>query len=329
MLSLNVNPQFALNLAKQSGKVDTVMEQLSTGQRINRSADDAAGISIAETMRSSIQGSQQAQQNIQDAINIVKIGEDGVNGLMPIIDRMKELVVRAANSTNTQQDRDAAQQELDQLRGLFAQNYITAKDFRIALDGKDNADRVLWFQVGPNAGDLMNVDYNPLRNILGPFVISMYGYEDLYNSPYQEILAGYMGSPIPKPTDPVPPPPVGPTVPPGTTWAQAFPKKLLVNSGQDSDIAASNDLLDTNKTAILGQLTYLGACENRLQATADNVGAFQLDVADSESKIRDVDMAAAMTELTKSQVIAQSAQAMLAQANQRPQQVLQLLRGNG
>jgi flagellin len=329
MLSLNVNPQFAINLSQRSAETDSAMLHLSTGKRINTSADDPAGMTIAETMRSTINGAQQAQRNTQDAINIVKIGEDGVNGLMPILDRMKELVVRAGNSTMTQGDKDAIQGELDQMRGLFAQSYQTAKDFRIALDGKTNADRVLWFQTGPNANDLVSVDYNPLRNILGPLVISMFGYKDLYNSPYQEILAGYGPTPIPKPDDPVPPPPIGPNVPPGTTWDQAFPKKLVVNSGQQADIDASNTLVTDNKAAIVGQVTYLGAVENRLQANLEQVSSFEINISDSESKIRDVDIASEMTKLTKSQVVQQSAQAMLAQANQRSSQVLALLRPNG
>jgi flagellin len=329
MLSLNVNPQFAINLSQQSATTDESMLRLSTGKRINNSGDDPAGMTIAETMRSSVNGSQQAQRNIQDAINIVKIGEDGVSGLLPVMDRMKELIVRAGNSTNTAADKDAIQAELDQQRGLFAQAYQTAKDFRISLDGKNNADRVLYFQTGPNANDLVSVDYNPLRNILGPMVISMFGYKDLYNSPYQQILAGYGPSPIPKPDDPVPPPPVGPNVPPGTTWDQAFPKKLVVNSGLQADVDAANTFVTDNKAAIVGQVSYLGAIENRLQANLDQVSSFEISIADSESKIRDVDIASEMTKLTKSQVIQQSAQAMLAQANQRASQVLSLLRPGG
>lgn len=325
MLTFNINQQYLVNLTRQSDKTEKWMAQLSSGQRINTAADDAAGITIAEKMRSEVNGSTQAVANIQDAVNIVKIGEDGVNGLMPVIDRMRELIVKAGNSTNTQSDKDAMQGEMDQLRGLFAQAYTTAKDFRIALDGKDDSDRVLNFQVGPNANDLVQVDYNPLRNTLGPMVLNMFGYKDLYNSPYQEILAGYVGSPIPNPNDPVPPPPIGPNVPAGTTWDQAYPKVLTVNGSADQ---TSNALtfLDTNHTALTGQLTYLGSVENRLSATLDQVSSFQIDIADSESKIRDTDMASAMSEMTKSQVVAQAAQAMLAQANQRPAQVLQLLR---
>jgi flagellin len=246
---------------------------------------------------------------------------------MPIIDRMKELAVKAANTTNTQADKDAIQNEVDELRGLFAQAYFTAKDFRIALDGKDNADRVLNFQVGPNAGDLISVDYNPLRGILGPMTINMFGYEDLYNSPYQELLAGYVGSPIPQPNDPVPPPPVGPATPPGTTWAQFFPKVMTLNGTAGQTDTAMN-FLDSNKTALLGQVTYLGAIANRLEATANNVSMFEMDITDSLSKIRDVDMASEVSNLSKSQVIQQSAQAMLAQANARPEQVLELLRSS-
>jgi flagellin len=142
------------------------------------------------------------------------------------------------------------------------------------------------------------------------------------------MLLGFVpADPLPAPNDPVPPPPIGPNVPPGTTWAQYLPKQLSANTGI-ADVNKAMDLLDKAKVDLMGQVTYLGAISNRLEATLDTVSAFEVDITSSLSEIRDVDMAAEMTHLTKSQVLAQSAQAMLAQANQRPLQVLELLRNN-
>lgn len=322
MLSLSINTFYATRAARQSDAVEKSLEKLSSGKRINRASDDAAGLSIAEGLRAQVLGSRQAIRNIQDAINVVKIGEDGVAGIFPIMQRIRELTLQAANSTYTDQDRAAMQDEIDELKNLIPQAFYVAHEARIDLDGNPS-DRILEFQVGPNPGDMISVDYNPLRDVLYNLVFEAFGYEELYNSPFGEMLVAAFGSPAPQPSDPVPPF-LG--HPPGTTFAQAFPKQLLINPGTEANINRTLSIIDNRQTGLVGQAAYLGAMQNRLEHTLSNVANAEVNVASSESMIRDLDMAEEMTKLTKSQVMQQSAMAMITQANARPLAVLELLR---
>lgn len=325
MLSLSTSSLFATTVGRQAEAVERSLQKLSSGVRINRAADDPAGLSIADGYKALIQGSEQAVRNINDAINIVRIGQDGVAGIFPIVDRMRELILQAANGTASPEDKNALQNELDSLKNLIPDAFQVAHSARIDLDGKDNADRILHFQVGPNANEMISVDYNPLRDMLHRNVLDIFGYEDLYNSKYGEMLVAAFGSPAPEPDDPVPPIPPFTSFPPGTTFAQAFPKKLVVD-GTAQQMGTALNIVDQFKLDIVGQAAYLGSITNRLESTLMNVQTAQINLTASESQIRDVDMALELSQLTKAQVIEQSAQAMLAQANARPFRVLELLR---
>lgn len=323
MLSLSMDSFYAKTVSRNAAAVDLNFERMSSGRRINRAGDDPAGMSIAESLRTQVEGSQQASRNVQDAINVIRIAQDAIGGFMPILDRMKELIVQASNSTYTDAQREPMQREVDELKALFTQAYFAAKDFRVALDGVNNADRILNFQVGSNSGQYLSVDYNPLRGVMGQFIVDAFGYQELYDSPFQEFLAGYYGSPIPQPTDLVPP---VPPFTPGQTFAQALPKKIVLTPRTDADIATAFSVVDNAKVALLGQATYFGAISNRLESTLENLGSFTENAAQSMSTIRDVDFAAQSVEMTKSQVLQQASTAILAQSNQRPFQVLELLR---
>lgn len=323
MLSLSMNTFYAKTVIRNASAVDESFERMSSGKRINNAGDDPAGMSIAETLRTQVEGTQQASRNLQDAINVIKIAQDAIGGFMPIFDRIKELTVQASNSTYTDAQREPMQREVDELKALFTQAYFAAKDFRVALDGVNNADRILHFQVGSNAGQLISVDYNPLRGVMGQFIIDSYGYEELYNSPFQEFLAGFIGSPIPLPTDLVPPvPPFNP----GDTYADAFPKKINLTPRTDANIAQAFAVVDAAKTGILGQATYFGAITNRMEQTLENIGSFGENAAQALSTLRDIDFAAQSVEMTKNQILQQASTSILAQSNQRPFQVLELLR---
>lgn len=321
MLSLQLNSSFALNVSRAASAVDSSMQKLSSGLRINSSEDDPAGTAIAEGLDSLVRGSQTAQQNIQNGINLVQIGEDGVQGMIPVLQRMRELVLQAGNGTYTGTQRQSMQQEIDQIKQLLPQAFYVAHDARINLDGKNNADRILNFQVGPDSGQLISVDYNPLRDAMRSMILDTFGYSQLYNSQWQEFLVGGFGSPAPKPTDPAPPP-----SPPGTTMAMAFPSKMDITSGSDASITQALGVIDNSIQSLTAQAAYLGAIQNRFETTLQNVSSFQLDAQGSESQIRDTDMAAEVTNLTRAQVIQQSATAMLSQSNQQPFQILQLLK---
>ena len=103
------------NLSTVTGAQQKSTEKLSSGYRINRAADDAAGLSISEKLRSQIRGLDKAASNSQDGISLVQVAEGALNETHSILQRMNELATQAANDTNTSSDRDALQQEMDQL----------------------------------------------------------------------------------------------------------------------------------------------------------------------------------------------------------------------
>lgn len=327
MLSMIPNAAYAHQLSRHADNVETSMGRLSGGTKLNYAYEDPADFAIAEAMSKQGSAAREVSGIIQDGINILRIGQDGVQGIVDVIQSLRDVVVQAANgSIHTPEQNAIFQQDLDTQKGLLFQAYIAAKNFRVKLDGLDNADRVLNFQVGTGAGEVMEVDYNPLRDAMRDAIFGAFGYEELYNGTDSFFFLSTLINPPPPPTDVVPPPPFGPAVPPGTTWAEAFPKKLLVDPPSAVNLQSSFALLDTAKSAIVAQEAYLGSCAIRMEEHLAVMQQFELNMAASESAIRDTDMASESTAMTKSQVLQQASQAMLAQANSRALQVLELLR---
>lgn len=137
------------------------MERLSSGLRINRAADDPAGLAISEKMRAQIRGLNQASRNAQDAISLIQTGEGALNETHAILQRMSELAVQAANDTNTESERDAIQEEIDQL---------TEEITRIGDNTEFNTMKILngsktsfTIQVGANAGQTMTIELSDMR----------------------------------------------------------------------------------------------------------------------------------------------------------------------
>jgi flagellin len=318
MLSLSVNTYYATMVGRQADAVQASMEKLSSGVRINHASDDAAGLSIAETLHAQVVGSQQAISNIQEANNIMGIAQDGVQGLVPILQRIRTLILQSANGTNTNTDRAAMQSEIDAIKGLMISNFQEAHNARINLDGNPS-DRILDFQVGANPGDIISADFNPLHDVLYSMILGSFGYSGLYTQ-YNQFLTSMFGTPVPPPATVV-----APFAP--LTLAQAFPQNLTVNPGTTANITGSMALVDTSLQGLDLQAAYLGAVSNQLTHTLNSVTSYQINVAQSESTIRDTDMAAEVTSMTRSQILQQSATAMLAQSNSQALSILQLLKG--
>ncbi|MEL4024099.1 flagellin Hag [Lysinibacillus endophyticus] len=245
------------------------MEKLSSGLRINRAGDDAAGLAISEKMRGQIRGLDMASKNAQDGISLIQTAEGALNETHAILQRMRELAVQGGNDTNVTADREAIQDELNQL--------MSEVD-RIANTTEFNTQNLLkgsfsgTFQIGANDGQVINV------------AISGMG-------------AGSLGL---------------------TTSA--------ISVGDNALASSSISALDAAIETVSKQRSQLGALQNRLDHTINNLGASSENLTAAESRIRDVDMAKEMMEQTKQSILAQASQAMLAQANQQPQGVLQLLR---
>ncbi|WP_060788341.1 flagellin N-terminal helical domain-containing protein [Geobacillus zalihae] len=243
------------------------MEKLSSGLRINRAGDDAAGLAISEKMRGQIRGLEMAAKNSQDAISLIQTAEGALNETHAILQRMRELAVQGANDTNTTADRNQIQQELNQLLSEIDRIADTTQfNTKNLLDGSFTGT----FQVGANDGQVIALSITAMDTSgLG------------------------IGS---------------------------------ISVDSNANASASMSLIDAAIAKVSTERSKLGAYQNRLEHTINNLQTSAENLTAAESRIRDVDMAKEMMEFTKNNILTQAAQAMLAQANQQPQSVLQLLR---
>jgi flagellin len=253
------------NLSMTEGGLAKSMERLSSGFRINRAADDAAGLAISERLRGQIKGLDQAQRNSQDAVSLVQTAEGSLTEVHAMLQRVRELAVQYKNGSLSSSDRLAIQSEVNMLASEIERIGSTAQFNGIQLL---NVSQTISFQVGAQDGEIITVS-----------TISL-----------------------------------GSSVPPSVYQLTA------VGSGDISEIDVAID-------AISAQRAQFGAVQNRLDHTLANLAVYQENIQASESRIRDVDMASEMVNFTKLQILQQSGTAMLAQANQTPQSVLQLLKG--
>jgi flagellin len=270
----------ALNTYRQLGNANksqmSSMEKLSSGLRINKAGDDAAGLSISEKMRGQIRGLDQASRNSQDGISMIQTAEGALSEAQDILQRMRELAVQAANDTNVSVDRTAISDELGQLKTELTRIKDTTQfNTQKLLDGTSaGSGGTVTLQVGANATESMSLDFTATGiNLAG--VITTIGTIDV------------------------------------------------------SDNAKAQTQVSTFQTAlnsVSSGRSKLGAYQNRLDHTINNLNNASENLTAAESRIRDVDMAKEMMNQTKSSILAQASQAMLAQANQQPQGVLQLLR---
>jgi flagellin len=252
------------NLASVSAKVSESMERLSSGYRINRAADDAAGLAISEKMRAQIRGLTQAQRNSQDGVSLVQTAEGALQTVHSMLQRVRELAVQYKNGTLSAGNQSAIQSEVLQLASEIERIGSTTKFNGICLL---NTTGTVSFQVGSNDGEQIGVATISLGSASGV----------------------------------------------GSTYYN------LASATSVSTIDAAIDNVSAERAA-------LGAVQNRLQYSLDNVGIYQENLVSAESRIRDVDMAAETVNLTKNQILTQAGTAMLAQANQAGQGVLSLLR---
>ncbi|WP_434296947.1 flagellin [Clostridium sporogenes] len=266
MNAMNSHRQMTANV----GSAGKAMEKLSSGLRINRAGDDAAGLAISEKMRGQIRGLDQASRNSQDAISLIQTAEGSLNETHSILQRMRELAVQSRNDTNVTQDRTALNDEFKQLQEEITRiGNQTEFNTQKLLNGSFSAKK---FQIGANQGQTIQLSIKTMTATgIG--------------------VAGANASI-------------------GTAGAASAAIKTI-NSG-----------INTVST----ERSKLGALQNRLEHTITNLNTSSENLQASESRIRDVDMAKEMMNFSKNNILQQAAQAMLAQANQAPQGVLQLLR---
>lgn len=263
IMALNAHRQLAINQANSSKS----MEKLSSGFRINRAGDDAAGLAISEKMRGQIRGLKQASRNAQDGISLIQTAEGALNESHAILQRMRELAVQSSTDTNTDDDRTELQKEVSALI--------------------EELDRI---------GN--NIEFNTQKLLDGTFT----GKKIHIGANMDQAIT--------------------------LSISNMTASGLGVNEVDISSQTGANTAISTIDEAIKtlsSQRSSLGALQNRLEHTINNLNNAAENLQAAESRIRDVDMAEEIMAFTKNSILQQAATAMLAQANMAPQTVLQLL----
>lgn len=393
--AMNTHRQLTSNTANTNKNI----EKLSSGLRINRAGDDAAGLAISEKMRGQIRGLDMASKNSQDAISLIQTAEGALNESHSILQRMRELSVQSANDTNTDADRKELQSEVKQLvteldrignttefntkklldgsaKGVTEAVAGTAKvnnnsgvkidpaqiaalnttagtagttskvdgAYMIVRTGTNGAagafDATDYKLIGPNgdeitsaatnititdtavsfgtdilagAGSLTVTSMNAMK--VGESMTFVFGKDEAASAELKDSIMTQIGANA------------GQTafISVGDMRAEALGVKDI-NISSKFGAATAIETVQNAMQKVSSQRSSLGAMQNRLEHTINNLGAASENLSAAESRIRDVDMAKEMMAQTKNNILAQASQAMLAQANQQPQGVLQLLR---
>ncbi len=265
MQAINTNRMLGQNVKA----VAKSTEKLSSGYRVNRAADDAAGLSISEKMRNQIRGINQAVSNSEDGVSLIQTAEGNMNEIHSILQRMGELANKAANDVNSADERTAIKNEMEQL---------TEEIDAIASKAQFNGTKLLdggytgkFLQVGANKGENMRISIGAMK-------------------------AADIG------------------ITSGTVAVTTHSKASVAMSAITGAIKKVSEAR-----------SQLGAVQNRLGYTINNLENYSENLTSAESTIRDTDMAAEMTTYTKTSILQQAAQSMLAQANQSTQGVLSLI----
>lgn len=318
-------------LAKNERALNKAMEQLSTGRKINSAADDAAGLAISTRMSTQIIGLEQAIQNASDAISMVNTAEGAMDEMTNLLQRMRELALQAANGTTDAADRSYLNLEYQALAAeidRIADN--TEWNGRTILNNRANGSgsSMVAFQIGMDAGQTISVDFGDFTNAgtiytdhataSAATVGTAASAVTVFESDAGTFLKFNAGTTLTYASG---------AAGTGTTTYTGSAASIAANSTASAQAAATRvlDAVDTALTAISNQRASFGAVSNQLTHAVDNLTNVVINAKDSRSRMMDTDYAASTSELARTQIIQQASTAMLAQANQLPQSVLQLL----
>ncbi|MEI3367472.1 MAG: flagellin [Clostridium sp.] len=382
----------ALNAHRNMGINNTAagksMEKLSSGLRINRAGDDAAGLAISEKMRGQIRGLTQASRNSADGISMIQTAEGALNETTNILQRMRELAVQASNDTNTTSDRNEIQKEINALTeevdrianntefntqkllngnkngvgGEVVNEAVTAQKgkFEVTIDNVDNNKEITidgesmkitnkddldtelankfknyeFTVTDTNGGagkkivitqkageetdkESMKISYEGKAQVVDVKTVGVAAKDEELSDGKAHIQVGANSKQSMK-------------IEIGDMRAKALNivdergNSLSVLSAEDANKAIT--AFDAALNEVSSQRANLGAVQNRLEYTISNLDNTAENLTSAESTLRDVDMAKEMMEYSKNNILNQAAQAMISQANQQPQNVLQLLR---
>lgn len=255
------------------------MKRLSSGLRINSAADDPVGLAVSEKMRAQIRGLKQAKSNAEDAISFLQTGEGALDQTTDILQRMRELVIKAQNSgVLSESDKTAISTELCQLRDEIDRiSKTTTFNTKNILDGSFTKENPAVFQIGASTADCDRISV-------------------IINDMSSKGLSEFEG------------------------------ERFSVDISSPEETNKTLKAVDYALSKVLMQRTNLGAVENRLGYTINNLETTEENLTAAESRIRDVDMAEEIVNYTKYAMLSKVAMMMLSQANQQANSVLELLK---
>jgi flagellin len=260
------------NLSNTQNDLSKSLEKLSSGLRINRAADDAAGLAISEGLGSQISGIKVAARNAQDGISVIQVAEGALTEVQSIVQRVRDLAVQAGNDSNNATSREAIQTEVTALGEELTRISASTNFNGIKLLDTAAAGTALTFQVGAGGDTAANQIAVDMTDV--------------------SAVATAVGA-------------------------------LQFDSAANAALAIT--ALDTQITNISSARSSLGAAQNRFESTINSLNVSAENLSAAQSRIRDTDMATEMVAYTRANVLSQAGTAMLAQANQSNQGVLQLL----
>ncbi len=260
------------NLVGSQRAINDSMAKLASGSRINKAADDAAGLAISEGLKAQIRSATQAQRNANDGISMVQTAEGGLNEIGNIVVRLRELGIQASSDTVGETERGMLNKEVQQLKSEIQRiASVTTWGTTKLLDGSSPK---FDFQVGLfNNAEEDRISFNASENVATLDALGLSGIDFSSKEGAQEALS----------------------------------------------------MLDTAQTSISGTRANLGALQNRLTSTVDNLGVAQENMSAANSRIRDTDVAQASSEMTRNNILLQAGTSTLAQANQSNQLALKLI----
>lgn len=326
------------------------LAKLSSGLRINKAGDDAAGLAISEKMKGQIGGLKQAKSNAQDGISLIQTAEGALNETHSILGRMRDLAVQGSNSTLSDDDRGAITKEFSALRDEIDRISSTTQFNTKSLLGGDEKDSTkastFTFQIGANANQTIDVNIKSMSagslGVKNLEITQAKSKDTMIKDAFEadstifyktdgtvDTTEDHTGSTTasalataanaPSATD---------------TEKNAYQKalKTYTTTNGDKVVKADSDTstvtkIDAAIKQVSDQRAEIGAVQNRLEHTINNLGTSQENLSEANSRIRDVDMAEEMMSFTKSNILSQAATSMLAQANAMPNSVLSLLQG--
>jgi flagellin len=261
------------NLSGSQMNIQSSLEKLSSGSRINKAADDAAGLAISENLKAQIRSTRQANRNANDGISMVQTAEGGLNEIGNIVTRLRELGIQAASDTVSDTERGFVDKEVQQLKSELQRiASVTTWGKTKLLDG---TTPTFDFQVGIFNNEAEDrISFNASTNVATLDALGLAGLDYTNKEGAQSAL----------------------------------------------------EKLDTAQENVNGMRSSLGALQNRLLSTVNNLGVFEENMSAANSRIRDTDMAHASSELTRNNIMLQASTAALAQANTSNQVALNLIR---